>query len=245
MPAAKKVTKAVRKPAKKTAAKKQTVKKTAAKKPVARKAAAKPSRKAKSGTPKARKAARVVGRVMKTVKGKAPSSSVLFKELEALAKYIQDAKREIAALSPTQVKDDFLPTASDELDAIIEATADATNAIMDSTELIDEVMSGLDGKEAEKLMMATTNIYEACGFQDITGQRITKVVSTLKSIEEKVDGLLDVFADASPSAPKKSKKKPVKKTKKEVTDEDLLNGPQATNEAKSQAEIDALLASFD
>jgi hypothetical protein len=30
-----------------------------------------------------------------------------------------------------------------------------------------------------------------------------------------------------------------------VTDEDLLNGPQATNEAKSQAETDALLASFD
>jgi len=235
MPAAKQVTKAVCKPAKKPAANKL----------VARKVATRPSRKVKPGTNKVRKAAKVVAKVMKTVKGKAPRTSVLFKELEALAEYIQDAKTETAALSPDQVKDDLRPTASDELDAIIQATADATNAIMGSTELIDEVVSGLDSKDAEKLMTETTNIFEACGFQDVTGQRITKVVSTLKSIEEKVDGLLDVFVDASSSASTKSKKKPVKKTKKQVTDEDLLNGPQATNEAKSQAETDALLASFD
>ncbi|MBL6933485.1 MAG: protein phosphatase CheZ [Rhodospirillales bacterium] len=183
---------------------------------------------------------------MKSVQGKAaPKTSVLFAELEALAKYIQDAKKEISALSPDEVKDDFLPTASDELDAIIGATADATNVIMDSTELVEEVMAGLDGDAAQKLMTATTQIYEACGFQDITGQRITKVVSTLKSIEEKVDGLLAVFGDGANSTQKKSTKKTKTKIKKEITDEDLLNGPQSTDKAKSQAEIDALLASFD
>ncbi|MBT4932916.1 MAG: chemotaxis protein CheZ [Rhodospirillaceae bacterium] len=182
---------------------------------------------------------------MKSVKGKAPKTSDLFAELEALAKYIQDAKKEIAALSPDEVKEDFLPTASGELDAIIEATADATNLIMDSTEIIEEVMSGLKGKNADQLMAATTSIYEACGFQDITGQRITKVVSTLKEIEEKVDDLVAVFAGNSTSQAKNSKKKAASKGKKEITDEDLLNGPQASEQAKSQAEIDALLASFD
>ncbi len=241
MPAAKTKTKSERKPAKKTAKNKSVSKKVTAKKAV--KAA--PIKSGKTGTTRAKKAARVVGKVMKSVKGNAPKTSELFDELEALAKYIQDAKKEIAALSPDQVKEDFLPTASDELDAIIEATADATNAIMDSTELIEDVMSELDGEAAEQLMTATTRIYEACGFQDITGQRITKVVGTLKSIEEKVDGLLDVFSDGAKRKRKKPAKKSEKETKREISDEDLLNGPQSADKAKSQAEIDALLASFD
>ncbi|MBC8269770.1 MAG: protein phosphatase CheZ [Rhodospirillaceae bacterium] len=182
---------------------------------------------------------------MKSVKGKAPRTADLFAELEALAKYIQDAKKEIATLSPDEVKEDFLPSASGELDAIIQATADATNLIMDSTEQIEEVMEKLDDEHAGQLMAATTRIYEACGFQDITGQRVTKVVNTLQDIERKVDRLVAVFAGKSTGAVKNLKKKPASKSKKEITDEDLLNGPQASDQAKSQAEIDALLASFD
>jgi chemotaxis protein CheZ len=228
MPAAKKTATRVAKP----------VKKAAAKKPAAKKVATKTNT-----TNKARKAARVVGKVMKSVKGNAPKTSDLFAELEDLAKYIQDAKKEIAALSPDEVKDDFLPTASGELDAIIQATADATNLIMDSTEQIEDVMEKLDGEHADQLMAATTRIYEACGFQDITGQRVTKVVNTLQDIELKVDRLVAVFAGKSSGGVKKSKA--TSKSKKEITDEDLLNGPQASDKAKSQAEIDALLASFD
>lgn len=240
MPAAHKTATREAKPGKKTGAKKPTGARVAAKKISKAKASG------KIGTPKARRAVGVVGKVMKSVKGTAPKAADLFAELEALAKYIQDAKKEIAALSPDEVKDDFLPTASGELDAIIQATADATNAIMDSTELIEEVTPSLKGKNAEKLMAATTGIYEACGFQDITGQRITKVVNTLKEIEIKVDGLVAVFANKSLGAGKTVKKKPAaKKRTGKTTDEDLLNGPQASDKAKSQAEIDALLASFD
>jgi chemotaxis protein CheZ len=247
MPAAKKTATRVAKSAKKTGAKKPTVKKVAAKKTNKTKPAKKTAsvKARRLGTTKARRAARVVGKVMKSVKGKAPRTADLFAELEGLAKYIQNAKKEIAALSPDEVKNEYLPTASGELDAIIKATADATNAIMDSTELIEEVQSKLSGEDAEKLMTATTGIYEACGFQDITGQRITKVVNTLREIEIKVDGLVSVFADNSSGANKKPKKKPSVKNQKQVTDEDLLNGPQASDKAKSQAEIDALLASFD
>jgi len=247
VPAAKKTTTRVTKSVKKTGVKKSTAKKATVKKAsktkplVSAKAVAN-----KVGTNKARRAAGVVGKVMKSVnKGKAPKTSDLFAELEGLARYIRRAKKEIAALSPYEVKEDFLPTASGELDAIIQATADATNVIMDSTELIEEVMAKLSGKNADKLMTATTSIYEACGFQDITGQRITKVVSTLKEIEDKVDGLVAVFSNKSSSGKKVMKKNPPTKNNKTITDQDLLNGPQATDTAKSQAEIDALLASFD
>ncbi len=202
-----------------------------------------PPGKSRPGLTRARKAAKVVGKVMKSLKGKAHVEADLFAELGKLAAYIQDAKKEIAALRPHEVKEDFLPQASDELDAIVGATADATNAIMDATEIIEDVMAGLKGEPADQLMVATTAIYEACTFQDITGQRISRVVGTLQDIESKVDGLLSAF-DAGPVKLKKSKAKK-KPGKSEITDADLLNGPQNADKASSQADIDALLASFD
>lgn len=239
MPAAKKTAARGSRPAKKAGPKKTAVKKVATKK------TGKPKAATKTGSKKAQKAAKVVGKVMRSVKGETPKEADLFAELESLAKFIQDAKKEIAALSPHEVKSEFLPSASGELDAIIEATADATNLIMDSTEVIEQVMVNMRGRQADQLMAATTKIYEACGFQDITGQRISKVVRTLQDIEEKVDGLVAVFANDSAVGRKKLKSKSRKISQKEITDEDLLNGPQASDKAKSQAEIDALLASFD
>lgn len=206
---------------------------TAASKPV------KPRTKAR-----ARKAARVVGTVMSAMNGGVQNEADLFSELEKLAEYIQSAKKEISALHPEEVKERFLPSASDELDAIIEATAEATNTIMDATEVIENVMAEEDGERADALMAATTAIYEACSFQDITGQRITKVVKTLQDIESKIDGLIRAFGQGAGNS-KKSKAKAKKPVGKKISDEDLLNGPQSSGQAKSQAEIDALLASFD
>ncbi|MEE8394386.1 MAG: protein phosphatase CheZ [Rhodospirillales bacterium] len=181
--------------------------------------------------------------------------TALYDELQALADYIHAARAEIAAINPGEVKDNFLPDATDELDAVIEAAAEATNAIMDAAESIEGIMGEIEGQASRTLMDATTSIYEACGFQDITGQRITKVINTLKSIEEKVDALVAVFADDGPPStarkPAKTRKvakaapKKKKPAKKAVADKDLLNGPGKKGEAKTQDEIDALLASFD
>lgn len=190
--------------------------------------------------------AEVVGSIMATMKGDLTSNDLeLYHELEALANYIRDAKMDIAALRPDEVRDDYIPTASDELDAIVQATEVATNTIMDSTEEIEAVMANLDGDNAEKLMNATTNIYEACGFQDITGQRITKVVKALKDIDDKIEGLVTAFGSEIDKVKASMPKEEPKSEITELTDEDLLDGPQHEGEASSQAEIDALLASFD
>lgn len=186
----------------------------------------------------------VVESIMSTMKGDLTANDLeLYTELQTLANYIHDAKTDIAALRPDEVRDDYIPTAADELDAIVQATEKATNTIMDSTEQIESVMEHIESKHADQLMEATTNIYEACGFQDITGQRITKVVKALKDIEEKIDALVTAFG----SEIEKVKAAEPKKEAPDGTlsDEDLLGGPQHENEAASQAEIDALLASFD
>lgn len=223
----------------------------AAPKTAAKSKPAKPT--SRGGKPRPVKAVDKVVAAARTAKKAAaahpgPAGLKIIGELEKLAKYIRAAKREIAAIRPDDVKQEYLPKAADELDAVVEATAEATNAIMDSCEMVEGVMGEVSDAVSAKLMDATTRIYEACTFQDITGQRIGKVVNAMKHIEERIDALMDAFGGKSaPAKPKPAPRKAGGKAaeKKVITDADLLEGPQLGDKAKSQAEIDALLASFD
>ncbi len=165
----------------------------------------------------------------------AKESSLLL-EVEELGRMIANTKSEIAALRVDDITDHDIPFATDELDAIVEHTAQATNAILESCEMLDEVSATVSGEPATKLQDAVTKIYEACSFQDITGQRITKVVTTLKSIEGKVAHIVSTFG-ASAAQQKDA-------TNHVTSDADLLNGPQLPAHAMDQSDIDKLLADF-
>jgi chemotaxis protein CheZ len=162
--------------------------------------------------------------------------ATLLHEVEELARTIATAKSEIAELRVDEITGHHIPSATDELDAIVEHTAIATNSILESCEAVDEVSSAVGGESAAKLQAAVTKIYEACSFQDITGQRITKVVNTLKTIEEKVAHIIGAFGpSAALSGGGESRI---------ATDADLLNGPQLAAHAMDQSDIDKLLADF-
>jgi chemotaxis protein CheZ len=176
--------------------------------------------------------------VLSTLSGDlSPQETSLLAEVEALGRTIACAKAEIAALRVDDITDNHIPFATDELDAIVEHTATATNAILSSCETLDDVAAGLTGDAATSLQDATTRIYEACSFQDITGQRITKVVSTLKTIEAKVAQIVTTFGTSK-------REVPVEETV-EAADSALLNGPQHPTVAMDQSDIDKLLASFE
>jgi chemotaxis protein CheZ len=163
---------------------------------------------------------------------RATSERRLFEELESLARLIEAAKRDIAAIRPDEIRQKHLPTATDELDAIVSATADATGAILDSAEKLTTIANETDAKASEQIIEQVTRIFEACTFQDITGQRITKVVRTLKEVETKIGALVDRFGVSLPAAAA------TKDTRK--GEAALLNGPQLPKDAVSQSEVDAL-----
>jgi chemotaxis protein CheZ len=180
----------------------------------------------------------VVRAVLSTLSGDLSAHQTsLLAEVEALGRTIASAKAEIAALRIDDIKDNHIPFATDELDAIVEHTATATNAILNSCETLDEVAADLAGETAARLQTATTQIYEACGFQDITGQRITKVVATLKTIEAKVAQIVRTFAASEPDSLTGAPAAP--------DETSLLNGPQHPAVAMDQSDIDRLLASFE
>jgi len=183
----------------------------------------------------------IVGEVLETLKGEiTPADVRMFYELEALSQFIQNAKAEIAAVNPHHIRSQDIPNPTDELDAVVGATETATGTILDTCEALERVGAAAGGDVQMEITNHVTRIYEACNFQDITGQRINKVVKTLKHIETRIDAMLGAFGaiasdhieaeEPKPSGPK--------------ADKDLLNGPQLPDEAKRQAEIDAILASF-
>nr|WP_295828494.1 protein phosphatase CheZ [uncultured Azospirillum sp.] len=179
----------------------------------------------------------------------------LYKEVVDLAKFIETAKQEIAALQPAEIRDEHIRTATDELDAVIGATEKATFAIFDACDAIGAIAGQTDADNSAKLNDQITKIYEACNFQDITGQRISKVVRTLKHIESKVDMIVAAFGSEvrQNHAPRLAKLAAegaeaavhYEPMTEEEADKQLLHGPQMPGNAMDQDEIDRLLASFD
>jgi chemotaxis protein CheZ len=183
----------------------------------------------------------VVTAVLTTMSGDLSATETsLLGEVEALGRTIAAAKVEIAALQVDEIRDRDIPFATDELDAIVEHTAGATNAILESCEMLDEVAAVVSGEAAARLQDAVTKIYEACSFQDITGQRITKVVTTLKAIEAKVAQIIMKFGVKSDTVNSTGTRDPGFVSA--PTAAELLNGPQLPSNAMDQSDIDKLLA---
>lgn len=164
-------------------------------------------------------------------------------ELRALAVCIEQTKVEIAALRPAGEQEDKILAVTFELDAIVSSTEGATQQILEASEkiegLVREIQShGVDAyvaRLAEDINETIISIFEACNFQDITGQRITKVVRTLNYIEARVNAMIDIWgpeniAEIVPKAPEALKD----------DDSKLLNGPALENQGISQDEIDKL-----
>lgn len=160
----------------------------------------------------------------------------VYKEMRDIATYIEKAKGDISNLQANKLKGEHIPIAGRELDEVVAATERATDTIMENAENI----MGTDPSDHAVYQAAVNeglmNIFEACSFQDITGQRITKVVTTLKHIEERVSkfasatGLKDgeyTMSDAEAARLKREK-------------DLILHGPQTTEDATGQDDIDAM-----
>ena len=194
----------------------------------------------------------IVNSIIESMNRDIPSIDVTIRDdLQELSDFIKTTKEEILELCPEEISQEHLPAASFELDAIVTATENATNTIMEAAETIEAVGAEIGGEANDKLVEATTNIFEACSFQDITGQRIGKVVRALREIETKIEDLLSVFGetDEEGRAARVSRNRASSADQSSgqhrqdaICDSDLLDGPQLPENAISQDDIDALFS---
>ncbi|MBO6503803.1 MAG: protein phosphatase CheZ [Kordiimonadaceae bacterium] len=183
--------------------------------------------------------------VLSLVEGTAPDNEVdkIASELRDLLDFIGAAKAELVGMQPKSLSRRDIPDAGEQLDAIVEATEDAASTIMDAADSMMEIAAEVEAPQAEKLEAVSTELFQASSFQDLTGQRITKVTKTLGHLEERLSALAEAIGDDF-VAPANDEIE----TDDEgvaVNDTDLLHGPQLEGEGNSQDEIDAILAAFD
>ncbi len=184
--------------------------------------------------------ASVVRQVVQSLEGDVSSADLKFySELEGLTRYIRQARKEIASIKPDDISTNFIPGATDELDAVVGATEEATNSIMDVCDEMSSIASTCPPEIGDRLVNCTTKIFEACNFQDITGQRITKVVETLKVIDVRIEAIVKAMGE---EIHRIGEAHVMKNVHAADPDNGLLNGPQLPNSAISQSDIDKLMS---
>jgi chemotaxis protein CheZ len=159
----------------------------------------------------------------------------IYRELREIADYITNMRNEITQLRAGELKTDRIPKAGEHLGAIVMATEEATNTIMEAA----EAMLAAEGED-EATYKALVNdkvmsIFEACSFQDITGQRIARVVETLENIENRIGRFAAAVQTKGEAAAEESERE---RRAREL----LLNGPQSKGVAIDQNDVDALFS---
>jgi chemotaxis regulatin CheY-phosphate phosphatase CheZ len=116
-------------------------------------------------------------------------------DLMEMAKIIAQLKVELASDDP---EINSFEQATEALDAVVRTTETATSNILEAAEQIQEIAwtlreQGASGESCDTLNQRAADIYTACSFQDLTAQRTKKVVLTMRSIEGRINGLMDAW----------------------------------------------------
>jgi chemotaxis protein CheZ len=166
-------------------------------------------------------------------------------ELDLIHEAINRTKQEIAVLHGKSFEGEEMSRVTGELGAVVGGTEEATQQILEAAEAIDQAASALtkvnspdqQAQLSEDIQDRVVAIFEACNFQDLTGQRISKVMTTMKFIEHHINVMMEIWGGVDAI---KAHAPPIIDDR--VGDARLLNGPRAPDEDghASQDDIDAL-----
>ncbi|MEI8144310.1 MAG: hypothetical protein WCH83_02495 [Alphaproteobacteria bacterium] len=169
----------------------------------------------------------------------APEADRIRMDLREMAGAIARTKAEIASIKPDGEGGGRFEDASVELDAIVKATETATGEILSAAETIQEIAwtlreLGTEAEVCDLIDVKSTDIYTACSFQDITGQRTRKVIQVLRFLEDRIDSMMQIWGNAGPAA----SSAPLHR----ADEPSLLNGPARPGEGLVQGDVDDMMA---
>ena len=166
-------------------------------------------------------------------------------ELDLIHDAINRTKREIATLHGKSFDGEEMAKVNGELGAVVGGTEQATQQILEAVEAIDQAATALSkniSPDQQKLLSEDIQekvvaIFEACNFQDLTGQRINKVMTTMKFIEKHIMEMMEIWGGVDAI---KAHAPAIIDTRE--GDAKLLNGPKLDGDEghASQNDIDAL-----
>ena len=123
---------------------------------------------------------------------------------------------------------------------MVQATEAATSDILECAERIQEIAwtlreQGLDAEACDLLDAKATEVYTACSFQDLTGQRTRKVIGVLRYLEGRINAMIEIWGLDGALAAEAAEKRAVAAGKA------LLNGPARPGQGLDQADVDMVM----
>jgi chemotaxis regulatin CheY-phosphate phosphatase CheZ len=163
-------------------------------------------------------------------------------DLVEMAKAIARTKAEIAAIKPDVEHHGKFGQATEELDSIVQATESATSDILAAAEQIQEIgwtlrEQGLEPEVCDLLDAKATEVYTACSFQDLTGQRTRKVIQVMNYLEGRIDAMIKIWGLEGAMAAEAAESERARHGEAA-----LLNGPALPGDGLDQADIDMVMA---
>jgi chemotaxis protein CheZ len=118
-----------------------------------------------------------------------------------------------------------------ELESVVQATEAAANTILEAAEAIQEwaMVAAKEPADLQALAERINTIFEACSFQDLTGQRVRRAIQHLQHVEEMLGSMMPGEA---------------KQTKPEIQRVEVKTAARTVQDKTAdlaQAEIDALM----
>ncbi|OKO73924.1 protein phosphatase CheZ [Bradyrhizobium sp. NAS96.2] len=183
--------------------------------------------------------------LLETYRAQVEQCEKLKVELDLIHDAISRTKREIAVLHGKSFNGEEMAKVNGELGAVVGGTEQATQQILEAVEAIDQAATALANnvtpdqqkRLSEDIQERVVSIFEACNFQDLTGQRISKVMQTMKFIEQHINEMMNIWGGVDAI---KTHTPPIVDTRE--GDARLLNGPKLDGDAghASQDDIDAM-----
>lgn len=165
-------------------------------------------------------------------------------ELDVIDQAIKKTKGEMISLQDHGLDGGQMARITQELAAVVTGTTEATDRILKSAETVEQsaaVLSAALKSEheiglAQDIQDQVTQIFEACNFHDLTSQRICKVVTTLKQVEDHIAQMVEIWSAIERFTNYVARLAPGE------DGDSLLNGPKLDGDEghSSQNDIDAL-----
>ncbi len=158
----------------------------------------------------------------------------IYHQIERILAQFTALKRDVSNVSLEVLDESFIPDIIMDLRSVIIQTEKSVSSILDIADDLSGVCQRIsDPKIREELMIKSTRILEICNFQDLTGQRIQKIVHHLTEVESIIHKMLHALHPEISLRIKHSR-----------TDQSLINGPQKDTDSTSQNDIDDLFNSL-
>ncbi len=172
-----------------------------------------------------------------------PSALGLRERIDEFLDVYHRAEETLAPLLSPDFRRIRLSEAIDHLGEVVAESEAATHRILEVVERIEATAARGRGARAQALQRDATEILEAANFQDITGQRVNKVLKTIQMLATSLDETAAAFEQFGLGHPDREESRDSQDPGND--DDSLMHGPQLAQDALSQDDIDALFDSLD